>query len=211
MENNFLSLFEKGNFSYSTKKSNKSKLKINKNIKLTNFNSIRNSHKKERKNIFTKTNPNYGNETIKEIMLRNNLTKRKNNDTNQTEPKYNQFLEKVIKKMYTKDKQIINNNINIITFNNNFGNEHNNQVFRMVDIDGEDKNNNEILECPYLINNKNNNSNHENKNKKYHINLNNDKKIFLLKNPKKTVYNRFDSKEKVRKFFPNLISHNKNS
>ena len=210
-ENNFLSLFEKGNFSYSTKKSNKSKLKINKNIKLTNFNSIRNSHKKERKNIFTKTNPNYGNETIKEIMLRNNLTKRKNNDTNQTEPKYNQFLEKVIKKMYTKDKQIINNNINIITFNNNFGNEHNNQVFRMLDIDGEDKNNNEILECPYLINNKNSNSNHENKNKKYHINLNNDKKIFLLKNPKKTVYNRFDSKEKVRKFFPNLISHNKNS
>ena len=81
----------------------------------------------------------------------------------------------------------------------------------MLDIDGEDKNNNEILECPYLINNKNSNSNHENKNKKYHINLNNDKKIFLLKNPKKTVYNRFDSKEKVRKFFPNLISHNKNS
>ena len=89
-------VFEKGNYSYSTKKSNKSKLKVNKNIKLTNINSIRNSHKKERKNIFTQTNTNYGNETIKEIMLRNNLTKRKNNDKNPTEPKYNQFLEKVI-------------------------------------------------------------------------------------------------------------------
>ena len=210
-ENNFMHVFEKGNYSYSTKKSNKSKLKVNKNIKLTNINSIRNSNKKERKNIFTQTNTNYGNETIKEIMLRNNLTKRKNKDKNPAEPKYNQFLEKVIKKMYTKDKQIINNNINIITFNNNFGNEHNHQVFRMLDIDGEDKNNNEILECPYLINNKNNNSNNENRNKKYHINLNNNKKVFLLKNPKMTDFNRLYSKEKMKKFFPNLISHNKNS
>ena len=156
-------------------------------------------------------NPNNRNETIKEILLKNDFMKRKNNDTNQTEPKYNQFLEKVIKKMYTKDKQIINNNINIITFNNNFGSENHNQVFRMLDIE-EDKNNNETLECPHINNNKNNNnSSNDNRNKKYHINLNNNKKLLLLKNPKIMDNNRFDSKEKVRKFFPNLKSHNKNN
>ena len=208
-ENNFVHLLEKGNFSYSTKKSHKPNLKMNKNIKLININTKGNSKKKEGKYFFIKTNPTDKNETIKEIILKNDLIKRKNNDTNQTEPKYNQFLEKVIKKMYTKEKQIINNNINIITFNNNFGNEHNNQVFRMLDLEVEDKNNNETLECPYLINNKKNNSSNESKNKKYHINLHNDKKLLLLKNPKTRENNRFDSKEKIKKFFPNLISHNK--
>ena len=210
-ENNFIHLFEKGNFSYSTKKSHRANTKMNKNVKLITINTKGNSRKKEGNNIFIKTNPNNRNETIKEILLKNDFMKRKNNDTNQTEPKYNQFLEKVIKKMYTKDKQIINNNINIITFNNNFGSENHNQVFRMLDIE-EDKNNNETLECPHINNNKNNNnSSNDNRNKKYHINLNNNKKLLLLKNPKIMDNNRFDSKEKARKFFPNLISHNKNN
>ena len=210
-ENNFIHLFEKANFSYSTKKAHRANTKTNKNVKLININTKGNSKKKEGNNIFIKTNPNNRNETIKEILLKNDFMKRKNNDTNQTEPKYNQFLEKVIKKMYTKDKQIINNNINIITFNNNFGSENHNQVFRMLDIE-EDKNNNETLECPHINNNKNNNnSSNDNRNKKYHINLNNNKKLLLLKNPKIMDNNRFDSKEKVRKFFPNLKSHNKNN
>ena len=209
-DNNHMSsienLKERGNFSISKKE--RAKIKNNKNVNLININSKGNSVKKGKNNIFIRTNPNNKNETIKEIILRNNLTKKKHNDINQTEPKYNQFLERVIKKMYTKDKQIINNNINIITFNNNFGNEHNNQVFRMLDIEEEDKNNNENLECPYLINKKNN-SNKDNKIKKYHINLTN-KKLLLLNNPKIMDNNRLNSKEKMKKFFPNLISHNKN-
>ena len=210
-ENNFIHLFEKANFSYSTKKTHRANTKTNKNVKLININTKGNSKKKEGNNIFIKTNPNNRNETIKEILLKNDFMKRKNNDTNQTEPKYNHFLEKVIKKMYTKDKQIINNNINIITFNNNFGSENHNQVFRMLDIE-EDKNNNETLECPHINNNKNNNnSSNDNRNKKYQMNLNNNKKLLLLKNPKIMDNNRFDSKEKVRKFFPNLKSHNKNN
>ena len=68
------------------------------------------------------------------------------------------------------------------------------------------------MECPHINNNKNNNnSSNDNRNKKYHINLNNNKKLLLLKNPKIMDNNRFDSKEKARKFFPNLISHNKNN
>ena len=210
-ENNFAHLLEKGNFSYSTKKSHKTNLKINKNVKLININNKGNSKKKEGKHIFVQTNPTFKNETIKEIILKNNLTKRKNSEVNQTEPKYNQFLEKVIKKMYTKDKQIINNNINIITFNNNFGNENNNQVFRMLDIEEEVKNNNETLACPSLYNNKKINLSNEKKNKKLHIKINNEKKLLLLKNPKIKDNHRFDSKEKIKKFFPNLISHNKNA
>lgn len=207
-EKHSLNILGKGNISYSTKKSDRSKLKINKNVKLFNLNSKGNSVKKGKNNIFIKTTPCNNNETIKEIILKNNFNKRKQNEINQTEPKYNQFLEKVIKKMYTKGKQIINNNINIITFNNNFGNDNNNQIFRMLNIEDEDKNNNQMIECPYL-NNKKNNSNNENKNKKYHIHLNDDKKLLLLKNPK-IFDNKINSKEKMRKFFPNLISHNKN-
>ena len=47
-------------------------------------------------------------------------------------------------------------------------------------------------------------------NKKFHINLNNEKKLYLLKNPKILDNNRLNSKEKMKKIFPNLISHNKN-
>ena len=208
-ENNNVNLMDKENFSYPIKKSRKSSnFNSNKNVKLFNLNTKGNSVKKNNKNIFIKTNPNYRNETIKEIILKKNIMK-KNNEINQTEPKSNQFLEKVIKKMYTKGKQIINNNINIITFNNNFGNENNNQVFRMLDIDQEDKNTNDIIECPYLINKKNM-ANNENNNKKYHIYLNDDKKLYLLKNPKIFGNSRLNSKEKIKKIFPNLASHNKN-
>jgi 5'-AMP-activated protein kinase catalytic alpha subunit len=208
--NNYLHLLEKGDFSYSIKKNsrNNPKFNNNKNIKLININNKGNSVKKEGKNIFIKTNPTYKNEAVKEILLKCNITKKKN-DIIPTEPKTNQFLEKVIKKMYTKDKPIINNNINIITFNNNFGTENDNQVFRMLQIAQEDKNNNVSLECPYLINKKNV-SNNENENKKFHINLNNEKKLYLLKNPKILDNNRLNSKEKMKKIFPNLISHNKN-
>ena len=90
-----------------------------------------------------------------------------------------------------------------------FGTENDNQVFRMLQIAQEDKNNNVSLECPYLINKKNV-SNNENENKKFHINLNNEKKLYLLKNPKILDNNRLNSKEKMKKIFPNLISHNKN-
>ena len=208
-ENNNVNFMDKENFSYSIKKSRKSSnFNNNKNVKLFNLNTKGNSIKKNNKNIFIKTNPNYRNEAMKEIILKNNIMKKKN-DIIQTEPKSNQFLEKVIKKMYTKGKQIINNNINIITFNNNFGNDNNNQVFRMLDIEQEDKNNNDIVECPYLINKKNL-SNNENNNKKYHIHLNDDKKLYLLKNPKIIDNNRLNSKEKLKRIFPNLISHNKN-
>ena len=208
-ENNNINFMDKDNFSYSIKKSRKSSnFNNNKNVKLFNLNTKGNSVKKNNKNLFIKTNPNYRNESIKEIILKNNIMKKKN-DIIQTEPKSNQFLEKVIKKMYTKGKQIINNNINIITFNNNFGNDNNNQVFRMLDIDQEDRNNNDIIECPYLINKKTI-TNNENNNKKYHIHLNDDKKLYLLKNPKILDNNRLNSKDKLKRIFPNLISHNKN-
>ena len=208
-ENNNINFMDKDNFSYSIKKSRKSSnFNNNKNVKLFNLNTKGNSVKKNNKNLFIKTNPNYRNESIKEIILKNNIMKKKN-DIIQTEPKSNQFLEKVIKKMYTKGKQIINNNINIITFNNNFGNDNNNQVFRMLDIDQEDRNNNDIIECPYLINKKTI-TNNENNNKKYHIHLNDDRKLYLLKNPKILDNNRLNSKEKLKRIFPNLISHNKN-
>ena len=111
--------------------------------------------------------------------------------------------------MYTKDKPIINNNINIITFNNNFGNEHNNQVYRMLNINQDIKNTNDLLECPYIINKKND-LNHENDNKNFHVDFKSERKFFLLKNPKILDNNRLNSKEKMKRIFPNLISNNKN-
>ena len=177
-------------------------------MKLININSKGNSVKKFHKNIFIKTNPNYRNEAIKEIILKNNLSKKQKENIH-TETKSNQFLEKVIKKMYTKDKPIINNNINIITFNNNFGNEHNHQVFRMLDINQDIRNTNDLIECPYIINKKND-SNNENENKKHYIDFKNDKKIFLLKNPKILDNNRLNSKEKMKRIFPSLMTNNKN-
>ena len=206
-DNNNVNLPENSHFSYSIKKDNKNskKLEGNKNMKLININSKGNSVKKDHRNIFIKTNPNYRNEAIKEIILKNNFSK-KHKENLQTETKSNQFLEKVIKKMYTKEKPIINNNINIITFNNNFGNEHNHQVFRMLNID---QNANDLLECPYIINKKGD-SNRENENKKYHSNFKDEKKFFLIKKPKVLDNNRLNSKEKMKRIFPNLMSNNKN-
>ena len=206
-DKNYANVLENGHFSYSIKKDNKNSRKFegNKNMKLININSKGNSVKKNNRNIFIKTNPNYRNEAIKEIILKNNLSK-KHKENIQTETKSNQFLEKVIKKMYTKEKPIINNNINIITFNNNFGNEHNNQVFRMLNIE---QNANDLFECPYIINKKGD-SNHENNNKKYHSNFKDEKKFFLVKNPKILDNNRLNSKEKMKRIFPNLMPNNKN-
>lgn len=115
--------------------------------------------------------------------------------------------------MYTKEKPIINNNINIITFNNNFGNKNNNQVFKMFEIDNGDKNNlnsNEFLENLHLINNKNISYNDGNnkKSNKFHIYLKDDKKR-NYKNQKYINTGRFAQKEKFEKYFPNLITHNK--
>ena len=209
-DNNYAQIFDNEHFSFSIKKNNKNNKKFdgNKNMKLININSKGNSVKKFHKNIFIKTNPNYRNEAIKEIILKNNLSKKQKENIH-TETKSNQFLEKVIKKMYTKDKPIINNNINIITFNNNFGNEHNHQVFRMLDINQDIRNTNDLIECPYIINKKND-SNNENENKKHYIDFKNDKKIFLLKNPKILDNNRLNSKEKMKRIFPSLMTNNKN-
>ena len=204
IETDFINKLERENLSYSIKKTNRknNKLNINKNINLFNINNKGNSVKKKGKNFFIKTNPNYRTEAIREIILKKN-----------TESKCNQFLEKVIKKMYTKEKPIINNNINIITFNNNFGNKNNNQVFKMFEIDNGDKNNlnsNEFLENLHLINNKNISYNDGNnkKSNKFHIYLKDDKKR-NYKNQKYINTGRFAQKEKFEKYFPNLITHNK--
>ena len=183
------------------KKQKNTKIKQNLHLKIINLDTKRNTIKKEKRNIFIKnimTNTN--NENIQEMIMN-----KKNIDFKgvfKTEPKYNHFLDKVIKKINSKkDKKTFNNNINILNFNSKFKNDNNKQIFRILNFE---KNNNhkESQRCPYLINYYKNNSIDEQNSKRSPIHINDDKKYLISLNPK-ILENKRD-KNRFKKVFPNL-------
>ena len=108
-----------------------------------------------------------------------------------TEPKYNHFLDEVIK-----------NNINLLNFNNKY---KNNENMKMIKILNREKN--KEIGCPYLIKYYKHNSKEEKTNKMPQITLKEDKKNFLSINPKILE----NSKEKIKRRFPNFSKYNKNN
>ena len=190
------------------KKESNMKIKQKLNLKIINLDSKRNTIKKEKRNIFIKSNKN--NENIPEIMMnKKNMTLK---GVFKTEPKYNHFLDKVIKKINSKkDKKTFNNNINILTFNSKFKNGNNNKkIFRILNFE---KNNNqnynkELQACPYLINYYKNNSIEEKNSKKSPIHIKDDKKYLLSLNPK--ILDEKRDRNRFKKIFPNLAIKNYN-
>ena len=199
---------EEGCRTFSIKKRNHKNIKINKkfNLKIINFNDKENQIKKEARNNYVKSYPNNRREreNIKEIVFNN-----KNINLNgafKTEPKYNHFLDNVIQKINSKNNQKnTKNNINIVTFNNKYKNEDNKQVFKLLN---PEKHNNDLA-CPYLIKYYRNNSNEGGINKKSPIHFKDEKKFLLSINPR-ILENNMNSKEKLKRVFPNLSIYNKN-
>ena len=120
-----------------------------------------------------------------------------------TEPKYNHFLDEVIKKINSnQSKKVIKNNINLLNFNNKY---KNNENMKMIKILNREKN--KEIGCPYLIKYYKHNSKEEKTNKMPQITLKEDKKNFLSINPKILE----NSKEKIKRRFPNFSKYNKNN
>ena len=179
------------------------------NLKIINLDSKENTIKKEKRNIFVK---NYSNNKNENDQLSEMIMNKKNINLKtvfKTEPKYNQFLDKVIQKINSnKDKKIYNNkNINLLTLNNKFKNEDNKQVFKLLNFE---KNNKESQGCPYLINYYKNNSIDEKNSKKSPIHFKEDKRFLLSLNPR-IIENNKDVKDKMKKIFPNLAIKKYNS
>ena len=199
---------EEGCRTFSINKRNNKNMKINKkfNLKIINFNDKENQIKKETRNLYVKSYPNNKKEreNIQEIILNNkNLNL---NGVFKTEPKYNHFLDNVIKKINSKNKQKnIKNNINMVTFNNKYKNEDNKQILRLLNAEK----NNKDLGCPYLIKYYRNNTNEDNLSKKSPIHFKDEKKFLLSINPR-ILENNMDTKEKLKRVFPNLTIYNKN-
>ena len=199
---------EEGCRTFSINKRNNKNMKINKkfNLKIINFNDKENQIKKETRNLYVKSYPNNKKEreNIQEIILNNkNLNL---NGVFKTEPKYNHFLDNVIKKINSKNKQKnIKNNINMVTFNNKYKNEDNKQILRLLNAEK----NNKDLGCPYLIKYYRNNTNEDNISKKSPIHFKDEKKFLLSINPR-ILENNMDTKEKLKRVFPNLTIYNKN-
>ena len=199
---------EEGCRTFSISKRNNKNMKINKkiNLKIINFNDKENQIKKETRNLYVKSYPNNKKEreNIQEIILNN-----KNINLNgvfKTEPKYNHFLDNVIKKINSKNKQKnIKNNKNMVTFNNKYKNEDNKQILRLLNAEK----NNKDLGCPYLIKYYRNNTNEDNISKKSPIHFKDEKKFLLSINPR-ILENNMDTKEKLKRVFPNLTIYNKN-
>ena len=199
---------EEGCRTFSIQKRNHKDMKINKkfNLKIINLNDKENRSKKETRKLYVKSYPNNKKERekIQEVIFNN-----KNINLNgafKTEPKYNHFLDNVIKKINSKNnKKTLKNNINIITFNNKYKNEDNKQVLRLLNPEKLNKE----LGYPYLIKYYKINSNEEKKNKKSPIHFKDEKKFLLSINPK-ILENNMNSKEKLKREFPNLSIYNKN-
>ena len=167
------------------------------NLKIINLNTREKTTKKEIRNKI-KSYPNKKDtESLQDKIMNKNLNL---NGVFKTEPKYNHFLDKVIKQINSNNRAI-KNNINILTFNNKFKNEENKQILKFLN---HEKNNKENLGYPYLIKYYKNNSN-----KKIQKHLKDDKIYFNTIN-QKLLENNINSKDKLLKIFPNLSLYNKN-
>jgi hypothetical protein len=191
------------------------KIKFNMNkrfdIKITNLNSGPNTLKKEGRKYFVKSFPNHKKDNIEQMVMSKNQIL---NEAFKTEPKYNHFLDKVIKKINSKkdidksQKTITCNNMNNkLIFNNKYKNEEEKYIKNILNIEKNNKtnsinNNKEHMVCPFLINYCKNNEKAKLKGK-IHIKGN---KKFLL-NPKILEKN-LNSKNKIKKIFPNLAVNN---
>ena len=204
--------YDKNNFgcrSCSIKKShNRKKLKIDvnkklNNLRIINLNSQSNTIKKEARNN------NYIFNNHQEININNNLVNL--NVVVKTEPKNNHFLDKVIQRLQSnKERQSVKNKMNIlITNNNNLKSDENNQIFRFLSLEKNNKNH-EFLGNPFFI--KLYKNNEEDKvNKKSTIHLKGDKYFLHTINQKSENSINKKSKDKVKKVFPNLMIYkNKN-
>ena len=191
------------------------KIKFNMNkrfdIKITNLNSGPNTLKKEGRKYFVKSFPNHKKENVVQMVMSKN---QKLNEAFKTEPKYNHFLDKVIKKINSKkdidksQKTITCNNMNNkLIFNNKFKNEEEKHMLNILNFEKNNKtnsinNNKEHMGCPFLINYYKKKEKTKTKTK-IHLKGNNN---FLL-NPKILEKN-LNSKNKIKKIFPNLIVNN---
>ena len=198
---------EEGCRTVSIKKRRNKHIKINKNfnLKIINLNNKGNTIKKEERNKYIKSYPN--NKKEKENIL-DIIMNKKNFNLNgvvKTEPKYNHFLDKVIKKINSnQNKNVIKNNINLMNFNSKYKNEENKTIIKLLSLEK-----NKDRGYPYLIKYYKNNSNDETINEKPQIALKDDKKYFLSINPK-ILENNTNSKEKLKRRFPNFSIYNKN-
>jgi len=191
------------------------KMKFNMNkrfdIKITNLNSGPNTLKKEGRKYFVKSFPSHKKEKIEQIVMSKNQVL---NEAFKTEPKYNHFLDKVIKKINSKkevdksQKTITCNNINNkLIFNRKFKNEEEKHMINMLNFEKNNKtnsinNNKENMGCPFLINY---NKNNEKAKLKAKIHLKGNKKFLL--NPK-ILEKKLNSKNKIKRIFPNLATNN---
>ena len=182
------------------------KIDVNKklnNLRIINLNSQSNTIKKEARNN------NYIFNNHQEININNNLVNL--NVVVKTEPKNNHFLDKVIQRLQSnKERQSVKNKMNIlITNNNNLKSDENNQIFRFLSLEKNNKNH-EFLGNPFFI--KLYKNNEEDKvNKKSTIHLKGDKYFLHTINKKSENSINKKSKDKVKKVFPNLMIYkNKN-
>ena len=191
------------------------KMKFNMNkrfdIKITNLNSGPYTLKKEGRKYFVKSFPNHKKNNIEQIVISKNQIL---NEAFKTEPKYNHFLDKVIKKINSKkdigksQKTITCNNMkNKLTFNTKYNNEEEKHVINLLNFEKNNKtnsinNNKDYKSGPFLINYCKNNERTKQKTK---IHLKGNKKFLL--NPKILDKN-LNIKNKMKKIFPNLVSNN---
>ena len=184
------------------------------NLRIINLNIGKNLIKKEIRKYKVKSQNNKKSNDHEIIMNKN-----KNNLNAQikTEPKYNQFLDKVINKLNVKKSPKIINNMNIISINKKNKNEDNNiymiknyisnlkeggnkRPFRKFNFE---RNNNQNI-IKYF---KNNSKDEKNKNSPNF--LERDKKYILSNNPKILDKN-VSPKDKLKLVFPNVAIYNKN-
>ena len=191
------------------------KMKFNMNkrfdIKITNLNSGPNTIKKEGRKYFVKSFPNNKKGNIEQIVMSKNQIL---NEAFKTEPKYNHFLDKVIKKINSKkdidksQKTITCNNMNNkLIFNTQYKNEDEKNIINKLNFDKNNKtnsinNNKEHMGCPFLVNYCKNNAKIKPKTK---IHLKGNKK-FLLNH--KILEKNLNTKNKIKMIFPNLNAYN---
>jgi len=176
------------------KKKHDKNIKINSNkkinLKITNLNK-KNSLRKNFINNFPSNQKEDKSQETK-INSKNNIFS--------TEPKYNLFLDKVIKKI-NSNKNKKTNNINILTFNNKYiKSDYNKNLLKTKEINTFKENEN--LENQHLIIN-------DKANKKLPMNLKDDEKFLVSKNAKIFGINTVSKKDKLKNLFQNFTVHNK--
>jgi hypothetical protein len=117
-----------------------------------------------------------------------------------TEPKYNLFLDKVIKKI-NSNKNKKSNNVNILTFNNKYKkNDYNQNLLKAKEINTF-KNKENLEDQYFIINDKNN--------QKFPKYLKDDGKLLISKNAKIFGINSVSKKDKLKHLFQNFTAYKK--